>query len=181
MKLKRPKKFHKPAQCEHIKTNGLRCGSPALKERKYCFFHQRARELHRMRRARPDAKLRIPLLEDANSIQMAIQEVADAIAEDRIDSRRAGLLLFAFQTAACNLKNTDFEPQKLREDLEDPDQMGPIARFLMEEFGLFEEDQPATSAAAATNAPTAPQSPDVKLPPAPALAPEVPQPVATTG
>jgi hypothetical protein len=29
----------KARQCEHIKTNGEFCGSPALRGRNYCYFH----------------------------------------------------------------------------------------------------------------------------------------------
>jgi len=27
------------ARCQHIKINGVQCGSPALLNRKFCFFH----------------------------------------------------------------------------------------------------------------------------------------------
>src|SRR5881227_2009352 len=127
----RPKK---PAQCEHIKANGLRCGSPALRERRYCYFHFCAHDLRRRRRQHPNAPFVLPLLEDANSIQMAIQQVAEAVLEERIDNKRAGLVLFALQTAACNLKNTDFEPQQLREATEQVSAMGPIVELLLREM-----------------------------------------------
>lgn len=26
-------------KCEHIKTNGIRCGSPALRDENICYFH----------------------------------------------------------------------------------------------------------------------------------------------
>jgi hypothetical protein len=129
---------------------------------KFCFFHQRSRELHRLRRERPEAKLHIPLLEDANAIQMAIQQVAEAVAEERIDNKRAGLLLFAFQTAACNLKNVDFEPKQLRESFEPDEQLSPILQLFAEELGLLEKDAEETPA---PNAP--PQVP----PKSPASAP----------
>ena len=125
-------------QCQHIKTNGIRCGSPALRDHRYCFFHQRAHDLRRMRREKPHNRIHIPLLEDGNAIQLAIQEVAEAIAEDRIDARRAGLLLFAFQTAASNLKRVDFEPQQLREETEPA--LSPIMQFLYDELGLSNQE-----------------------------------------
>src|SRR5207248_9538975 len=79
-----------------------------------------------------------PLLEDANSIQMAIQQVAEAVLEERIDNKRAGLVLFALQTAACNLKNTDFEPKQLREA---PEQASPMITEIVEML-LREMDRP---------------------------------------
>jgi len=131
-------KSKKPAQCEHIKANGLRCGSPALRQRRYCYFHSCAHDLRRRRRQHPNAPFVLPLLEDANSIQMAIQQVAEAVLEERIDNKRAGLLLFALQTAACNLKNTDFEPKQLREA---PEQVSPAISEIVELL-LREMDRP---------------------------------------
>ena len=128
----------KPAQCEHIKANGLRCGSPALRQRRYCYFHFCSHDLRRRRRQHPNAPFVLPLLEDANSIQMAIQQVAEAVLEERIDNKRAGLLLFALQTAACNLKNTDFEPKQLREA---PEQVSPAISEIVELL-LREMDRP---------------------------------------
>ena len=168
------KKFHKPPQCQHIKTNGLQCGSPALRERKFCYFHQRTRELHHLRKKRPEMKLYIPLLEDANAVQIAIQQVAEAIAEERIDTKRAGLLLFAFQTAACNLKNTDFEPQKLREEMgELSEPLNPFIESLARELGLslpgMEDEDDADLASPITTEPD-----PVKKPPTPKSPPESP-------
>ena len=40
--------------CRHIKTNGLQCQSPALREDKFCYFHTRLRRLHRPVAAKPD-------------------------------------------------------------------------------------------------------------------------------
>ena len=124
----------KISQCEHIKANGLRCGSPALRERRYCYFHFCAHDLRRRRRQHPNAPFVLPLLEDANSIQMAIQQVAEAVLEERIDNKRAGLLLFALQTAASNLKNTDFEPKQLREPEEQSSAISPIVELLLREM-----------------------------------------------
>ena len=27
------------ARCEHVKVNGTQCGSPALRDQPYCYFH----------------------------------------------------------------------------------------------------------------------------------------------
>src|SRR5438045_5182900 len=131
-------KSKKPAQCEHIKANGLRRGTPALRQRRYCYFHFCAHDLRRRRRQQPNAPFVLPLLEDANSIQMAIQQVAEAVLEERIDNKRAGLVLFALQTAACNLKNTDFEPKQLRE----PEEQASSAISEIVELLLREMDRP---------------------------------------
>ena len=40
--------------CSHIKTDGSRCGSPALRHQDHCYFHheQRKREARKLRVAR---------------------------------------------------------------------------------------------------------------------------------
>lgn len=66
------------ARCQHIKVNGTQCGSPALKRNKFCFFHKRWRDTRIViskaaRRSR--ASLDLPVLEDANSVQVALMQV----------------------------------------------------------------------------------------------------------
>jgi hypothetical protein len=51
------------------------------------------------------AALELPPLEDVNSIQIALMQVIDAILHNRLDSKRAGLVLYALQTASSNLRN----------------------------------------------------------------------------
>jgi hypothetical protein len=45
----------------------------------------------------------MPLVEDADSLMVSLQEVLHAIAENRIDRARAGLLLYGIQTSAIIL------------------------------------------------------------------------------
>ena len=92
-------------RCHHRKADGVRCGSPALHGRRFCYFHNRLR-------VRRDAPLNyLPPLEDANGIQSAIMEVARALLQNKIDRKTAGLLFYALQTASANLKQrVHFEP-----------------------------------------------------------------------
>src|SRR5207248_325433 len=69
------------SHCNHIKVNGTRCGSPALREKPFCYFHNRIRKLH--------ASPLIPFLEDANAIQFGLSEILQAMQEDRIDPKKA--------------------------------------------------------------------------------------------
>ncbi len=90
-------------RCQHVKADGTRCGSPALSDRPYCYAHAQM--------LRPAAPLGpLPPLEDANGIQCALMQVADAIVRDQIDLKRAALLLYALQIASANLKHVRFEP-----------------------------------------------------------------------
>jgi hypothetical protein len=103
-------------QCEHIKVNGEFCGSPALRGRNYCYFHLtyigRPLRADRVQAAAiakssapPVAPLELPPLEDADSIQMALMQVIDAVLHSRLDNKRAGLVLYALQTASSNPAN----------------------------------------------------------------------------
>jgi hypothetical protein len=98
-------------RCQHVKTNGTQCGSPALRRRRHCFFHDRVQR-ERARIAANQSLLRrfdLPLLEDANSVQMALMKVIQMLGSGEMDHKTAGLMLYGLQTASVNLRNTEFE------------------------------------------------------------------------
>ena len=101
-------------RCEHLKVNGTQCGSPALRRNHFCYFHKHWQEtrivLNANRARRGRASLDLPVLEDANSIQVALMQVMRLILSGQIDPKTAGLLLYALQTASSNLSRTTFEP-----------------------------------------------------------------------
>ncbi len=90
--------------CTHIKTNGLRCKSPALRGRELCFFHYRFRERQRQ------LEEHMPPLEDANAIQFAIMQVIRAVLDDRIDLKKANTVLYGLQIANSNMARVRLEP-----------------------------------------------------------------------
>lgn len=96
--------------CNHVKANGTVCESPALKDESLCFFHKSARErVKRQRRAQRNWKpFQLPVLEDAESIQLAIGDTLNALLAGQIDHKTAGLLLYGLQTAAGNVRHTRF-------------------------------------------------------------------------
>jgi hypothetical protein len=102
-----------PDRCQHLKINGTQCGSPALRRNRFCFFHKRFQDerirLAADRKRRAAGSFILPLLEDANSIQMALQQVMRLVLAHDIDFKTAGLLLYALQTASSNLRQTKFE------------------------------------------------------------------------
>ena len=108
----------RPRQCKHVKSNGEFCGSPALRGRNYCYFHlthigRRLRAARNQARATsPEgaAPLELPPFEDAGSIQIGLMQVVDALLHNRIDAKRAGLVLYALQTASSILaRGASFE------------------------------------------------------------------------
>ena len=98
-------------RCQHVKMNGTQCGSPALRCRRHCFFHERIRREQAKIAADLSAQrlFDLPLLEDANSVQMALMKVIQMLGAGRLDHKTAGLMLYALQTASVNLRNTTFE------------------------------------------------------------------------
>jgi hypothetical protein len=105
------------ARCQQIKVNGTQCSSPALRGQKFCYFHKQYREKRLQINAnlqRERWNITLPMLEDANSIQMGLVQVMRLLVTQQIDHRTAGLMLYALQTASANLKYTSFEPEPTR-------------------------------------------------------------------
>ena len=98
-------------RCQHVKVNGTQCGSPALRRRRLCYFHERVRQEQSKIAADGSAQRRfdLPLLEDANSVQVALMKVIQMLGSGGMDHKTAGLILYALQTASVNLRNAEFE------------------------------------------------------------------------
>jgi hypothetical protein len=112
-------------RCQHLKVDGTQCGSPALRRNRFCFFHKRFQEerisISRDRARRGRATLILPVLEDANSIQVSLMQIMRLLAAGQIEARNAGLLLYALQTASFNLRFTRFEPLDIQNVVIDRD------------------------------------------------------------
>jgi hypothetical protein len=87
--------------CRHVKEDGAYCGSPALRERKYCYYHlmQRGRRLRRARALRDNLpyRLEIQSLDNLYAVRAALTDIAQALAAGQLESRTAGKLLYAIQ------------------------------------------------------------------------------------
>ena len=87
--------------CRHAKEDGAYCGSPALRERKYCYYHlmQRGRRLRRARALRDNLpyRLEIQSLDNLYAVRAALSDIAQALAAGQLESRTAGKLLYAIQ------------------------------------------------------------------------------------
>ena len=105
-----------PNRCHHIKINGTQCGSPALRHNRFCYFHKRFQDerikLSADRARRGVATFELPVLEDANSIQIALMQVMRMLVSGQLDHKTASLLLYALQTASTNLRMTKFDPRR---------------------------------------------------------------------
>jgi hypothetical protein len=105
--------------CRHLKTNGIQCQSPALEYSDYCFFHDRLLERHRnfrtskttARGLHPDYDIQLHALEDAESIQLAISVVVNALASGGLRAERATAILYGLQLASSNVRNLAPKPR----------------------------------------------------------------------
>ncbi len=109
-------------RCTHIKTNGTQCGSPALRGRRFCFFHKNWQGQRIALNVQPAAPLSftMPVLEDADSVQVALMQVMRLILAGQLDPKIAGLLLYALQTASLNLRQMKLEPLRHESVVIDP-------------------------------------------------------------
>jgi len=100
-------------RCQHIKGNGTPCGSPALQDNLFCYYHQRCCTVkfeygrHYGDYSRSDVTL--PVFEDAHSIQLTLRRITELILRHQIDQKDASLVLYALQLAMVNLKRMDHE------------------------------------------------------------------------
>lgn len=93
-------------RCRHIKANGEPCRAAANRGQELCHFHQNASA------QKPE---RLPVLEDANAIQVALMIVMDGVYRYQIPHRTAALLLYGLQIAAANLRHLQLGPAPLPE------------------------------------------------------------------
>jgi hypothetical protein len=97
-------------RCRWVKQDGTACRCPQMRNDVYCFAHRQMREAHTL-------MLRLPAQEDANAIQIGLMQVQKALIEDRISTKKAGLLLYSMQLALQNVGRVTFGQAKDEEML----------------------------------------------------------------
>ena len=90
--------------CDHLKEDGIPCGSPTLRGKRLCYYHhrdQQRREFSTSVIRRADVLgPRLPRMKSFADIQAALSEVLNAIANERVSNQRAGRILFDLECAA---------------------------------------------------------------------------------
>ena len=94
----------RPQNCQHRKQDGSRCGSPAMKGKRLCYFHHESRKTHPRRVAQP-ALPDFPLIEDGRSLQVALNQVMQGLLRGSIDHHTAGQVLCGLQMAVGQVKD----------------------------------------------------------------------------
>ncbi|MDT8068766.1 MAG: hypothetical protein ROO76_11450 [Terriglobia bacterium] len=92
--------------CSHIKTNGLKCGSPALRHHTLCYFHYQwqRRDQRRVRLGGPigmnkNSGIELPLLDGPEAILLSIMEIQRGLLDQRIEVKMGKALLYSLQLA----------------------------------------------------------------------------------
>ncbi len=111
-------------RCRHIKVSGTQCGSPALRNKNFCFYHQQDRPLTvecYSEATYATGEIALPVFEDAHSVQTVIRQVVQMVLQKRIERQTASLVLYALQIASSNLKRMELEkpqPEQVVTNLE---------------------------------------------------------------
>src|SRR4051812_37158196 len=80
-------------QCQGTKTDGARCGSPAMRRQKFCYFHDPKRQRRIVERAIADGE---PLPDFRDPMKM-LHWATTNLAAGRISTKAAGQLIYAVQ------------------------------------------------------------------------------------
>ena len=99
-------------RCRHIKVSGTQCGSPAVRSKSFCYYHQQHRPI--LAECYSDGEystgeILLPVFEDAHSVQSVIRKVVQMVLQKRIERKTASLLLYGLQIASSNLKRMELE------------------------------------------------------------------------
>ena len=95
------RKAKEAPRCQYLKTDGKGCGSPAMNDAAFCYFHGEART----KRAAEEASnlQEVPVLEDRLSLQLAITRLCAQLTCRSIDEKTGRVLLAALRLAQKNL------------------------------------------------------------------------------
>lgn len=95
----------RPQKCQHVKLDGKRCGSPAMRGKRMCYFHEQSRKLYPNRVGPAPILADFPIIEDARSIQVALNQVMQALVHGSIDQRSATGILLGLQMSVEQVKS----------------------------------------------------------------------------
>ena len=90
------KEMHEAPRCEHVRLSGRRCKAPAKRGGNYCLFHEHEHDT--------SPNLTFPPVEDAASVQVAADQVLQALRDDTIEFPRASLMLSGLRLMRASLR-----------------------------------------------------------------------------
>jgi hypothetical protein len=100
--------------CQHVKPDGRRCGTPAIRDHKYCYHHTTVRKLvpktdvfglrYQGTTGEPYQRFELPYLENGEAIQIGFMQLIHGVSTGLIAGTRARVMLGALYGAAANLR-----------------------------------------------------------------------------
>ena len=76
-------------QCQRLKKDGLRCGSPALRGKPLCYFHSRA--------PRPKPKRVVPEVPDPGNPLAVLNWTIRGLMNNKLDPKAAAQIIYGIQ------------------------------------------------------------------------------------
>jgi len=120
-------------KCRHVHATGRQCGSPALRNEQFCYFHHTTRSRKKsggFRYLDATEPFELPLVEDRASALSAAAQIFCRIASNNLDLGRAGKLLYNLQILNALLPREKAAPES---------QPAPSPQPLVEDRVLLEE------------------------------------------
>jgi len=130
-------------RCQHVKTNGVRCKSPAMRTLNFCFYHEKIYN--------PPYEESFPALEDANSVQLALLQVLNGLKYRSITLTEARVMIYALKAASINVRRTNFEPIMTPQVTEFPSWYRQADMPKPEDYPTLREQTGAPSASASAS------------------------------
>ena len=98
----------------HIMPSGAHCGSPAMRQARLCYYHQRQRDERLALEADNARSTRfphfiLPPIQDAASIQASLAKIIRLLAAGEIETKTASVILYSLQLASTNLQRAELE------------------------------------------------------------------------
>jgi hypothetical protein len=77
--------------CQHLKDDGIRCGTPAVNGRQFCYYHHRA---HHPGARIASRRYRAPVPESVASLQIALAHTLQALATGELTPKQANSMMY---------------------------------------------------------------------------------------
>lgn len=92
--------------CQYQIEPGRRCGSPALRKMRYCYFHQPGHQRNARKLAERARQPRIETVDtnDPKAVQRALAEIVNRLASGSISLHKVGAILRKLQAASVRLR-----------------------------------------------------------------------------
>ena len=91
-------------QCHHIMDSGQRCGSPRMKRKEFCYYHNRLHESFIL----PGQEMyEAPDLDNLHSISIALTQINRALDKGLINPGVANAMIYSIQVAKQTLRQIE--------------------------------------------------------------------------